>query len=83
MHFHDAELMRLLAHTFTDPQERRNALATASSTRGTKAQPCSNCAACWILSTCSVTVIAPSWPTLSAAFKATVVGRNSHGRTHS
>ncbi len=29
MHFHDAELMRLLAHTFTDPQERRNALATA------------------------------------------------------
>jgi hypothetical protein len=29
MHFHDAELRRLVAHTFTDMQERRNALATA------------------------------------------------------
>jgi len=29
MHFEDAELMRLRAHTFTDPQERRNALAAA------------------------------------------------------
>jgi class 3 adenylate cyclase/tetratricopeptide (TPR) repeat protein len=29
MRFHDAELMRLVAHTFTDVQERRNALATA------------------------------------------------------
>jgi class 3 adenylate cyclase/tetratricopeptide (TPR) repeat protein len=29
MHFHDAELMRVRAHTFTDPPERRNALAAA------------------------------------------------------
>jgi class 3 adenylate cyclase/tetratricopeptide (TPR) repeat protein len=29
MRFHDAELMRLVAHTFTDVQERRNALAKA------------------------------------------------------
>jgi class 3 adenylate cyclase/tetratricopeptide (TPR) repeat protein len=29
MRFHDAELMRLRAHTFTDTQERRKALATA------------------------------------------------------
>jgi hypothetical protein len=29
MHFHDAELMRVRAHTFTDSQERRNALAAA------------------------------------------------------
>jgi class 3 adenylate cyclase/tetratricopeptide (TPR) repeat protein len=29
MRFHDAELMRLVAHTFTDMQERRNTLATA------------------------------------------------------
>jgi class 3 adenylate cyclase/tetratricopeptide (TPR) repeat protein len=29
MHFYDAELMRVRAHTFTDPQERRNALADA------------------------------------------------------
>ena len=29
MHFYDAELLRLRAHTFTDPQERRNALAAA------------------------------------------------------
>jgi MalT-like TPR region len=29
MRFQDAELMRLRAHTFTDPQERRHALAAA------------------------------------------------------
>jgi class 3 adenylate cyclase/tetratricopeptide (TPR) repeat protein len=29
MHFEDAELMRLRAHTLTDPQERRDAAATA------------------------------------------------------
>ena len=29
MNFHDAELMRVRAHTFTDPQERRNALTAA------------------------------------------------------
>jgi class 3 adenylate cyclase/tetratricopeptide (TPR) repeat protein len=29
MRFHDAELMRLVAHTFTDMQERRNTLAAA------------------------------------------------------
>ncbi len=29
MRFHDAELMRVRAHTFTEPQERRNALAAA------------------------------------------------------
>jgi class 3 adenylate cyclase/tetratricopeptide (TPR) repeat protein len=29
MHFYDAELMRVRAHTFTDSQERRNALVTA------------------------------------------------------
>jgi len=29
MRFHDAELMRVRAHTFTDMQERRNALAAA------------------------------------------------------
>jgi class 3 adenylate cyclase len=29
MHFYDAELMRVRAHTFTDSQERRNALAAA------------------------------------------------------
>ena len=29
MHFHDAELMRVRAHTFAEPQERRNALAAA------------------------------------------------------
>jgi class 3 adenylate cyclase/tetratricopeptide (TPR) repeat protein len=29
MHFHDAELMRVRAHTLRDPQERRNALAAA------------------------------------------------------
>jgi hypothetical protein len=29
MRFHDAELMRLRAHTFTDPRERRSALAAA------------------------------------------------------
>jgi tetratricopeptide (TPR) repeat protein len=29
MHFHDAELLRARAHTFTDMQERRNALAAA------------------------------------------------------
>jgi class 3 adenylate cyclase/tetratricopeptide (TPR) repeat protein len=29
MHFHDAELLRVRAHTFTDPQERRSALAAA------------------------------------------------------
>ncbi|HTZ16240.1 MAG TPA: adenylate/guanylate cyclase domain-containing protein [Mycobacterium sp.] len=29
MHFYDAELMRVRAHTFTDPQERRDALAAA------------------------------------------------------
>ena len=29
MRFHDAELTRLVAHTFTDMQERRNALGTA------------------------------------------------------
>jgi len=29
MRFHDAELMRVRAHTFTDPQERRDALGAA------------------------------------------------------
>jgi hypothetical protein len=29
MHFHDAELMRVRAHTFTDPTERRSALDAA------------------------------------------------------
>jgi hypothetical protein len=29
MHFQDAELMRLRAHTLTDPQDRRHALAAA------------------------------------------------------
>ncbi|WP_077077852.1 ATP-binding protein [Mycobacterium numidiamassiliense] len=29
MHFHDAELLRVRAHTFTDPEERRDALVTA------------------------------------------------------
>ena len=29
MRFHDAELMRVRAHTFAEPQERRNALAAA------------------------------------------------------
>lgn len=29
MHFYDAELLRLRAHTLTDPQERRDALAAA------------------------------------------------------
>jgi class 3 adenylate cyclase/tetratricopeptide (TPR) repeat protein len=29
MHFYDAELMRIRAHTFTEPPERRNALAAA------------------------------------------------------
>jgi hypothetical protein len=29
MHFHDAELMRLRAHTFTEPDARRQALAAA------------------------------------------------------
>jgi very-short-patch-repair endonuclease len=29
MRFHDAELMRVRAHTFEEPQERRNALAAA------------------------------------------------------
>ena len=29
MHFHDAELMRVRAHTFAEPQERRDALAAA------------------------------------------------------
>jgi hypothetical protein len=29
MHFYDAELLRVRAHTFTEPQERRNALAAA------------------------------------------------------
>jgi class 3 adenylate cyclase/tetratricopeptide (TPR) repeat protein len=29
MHFYDAELLRVRAHTFTDPQERRSALAAA------------------------------------------------------
>ena len=29
MHFHDAELMRVRAHTFTDPTERRTALEAA------------------------------------------------------
>jgi hypothetical protein len=29
MHFYDAELMRVRAHTFTDSQERRDALAAA------------------------------------------------------
>ncbi len=29
MHFHDAELMRVRAHTFTDPQESRDALVAA------------------------------------------------------
>ena len=44
---------------------------TRSRTRATRARPCSNCAACWILSNCSVRRICPSWPTLSAASPAT------------
>ena len=79
MRFHDAELMRLRAHTFTEPNHAARPWPPRLSSHATKARHCSNCVVCWIFSTCSATGIGPSWPALSAASPVTLVGRNLHG----
>ena len=44
MHFYDAELLRLRAHTHTDPDAREPTSAPPSTSPAARARPCSNCA---------------------------------------
>ena len=83
MRFHDAELMRVRAHTFTEPEERRDALAAALEFARHQGATLFELRCLLDSFDLSGTAIGPGWPTLSAASPVTLVGRNSHGHNGS
>ena len=80
MHFYDAELLRLRAHTPHRPRRSQSRHRRRPRTSpAARARHCSNCAPPWMISSCAVSPPAPPSPTRPAESPPTARSRNWRG----